>query len=213
MERLLLNITKRDTIRHEIIRSETGVKDVIERVRCMKGQWARLIARMSNTRWVKITSEWTSREGKRVRGRPKRRWRDNIEEFDSSQWMRVVQSRSAWRKWWRPSASSGMNGWDDDDDDDGDKQWMGSHELPLAAVLSCKVKMNMKRKLESPLKRIAGTPSDCFLTPLRMFCTGGGNLLYHILHLLINYFFLYSNRCIPISNHGAVLSSWLFQGR
>ena len=36
MERLLLNITKRDKIWNEIIRSKTGVKDVIERVRCIR---------------------------------------------------------------------------------------------------------------------------------------------------------------------------------
>ena len=118
MERLLLNITKRDKIRNEIIRCKTGVKDIIERVWCMRGQWAGQVACMSNTRWAKITSEWTPREGKRVRGRPKRRWRDNIEEVDSSQWMRVTQNRSAWCKLWRPSSSSGMNGRVDDDDID-----------------------------------------------------------------------------------------------
>ena len=98
MERLLLNITKRDKIRNEIIRYKTGVNDIIERVRCMRGQRAGHVARMSNTRWAKITSEWTLREGIRIRGRPKRRWRDNIEEVGSSQWMRVAQNRSAWRE-------------------------------------------------------------------------------------------------------------------
>ena len=83
--RFLLNITKRDKIRNEIIRCETGVNDIIERVWCMRGQWAGHVARMSNTRWAKITSEWTPREGKRVKERPKRRWRDNIEEVGSSQ--------------------------------------------------------------------------------------------------------------------------------
>ena len=73
MERLLLNITRRDKTWNEIIIYKTGVKDVIERVLCMRGQWAGHVARMSKTRWAKITSEWTSREGKRVRGRPKRR--------------------------------------------------------------------------------------------------------------------------------------------
>ena len=110
MERLLLNITKRDKIRNDIIRCKTGVKDIIERVRCMRGQWAGHVTRMSNTRWAKITSEWTPREEKRVRGRPKRRWRDNIEEVGSSHWMREAQSRSAWCELWRPSASSGVNG-------------------------------------------------------------------------------------------------------
>ena len=110
MERSLLNITRRDKIRNEIIRSKTGVIDIIEKVKCMKGQWAGHVARMKNTRWAKITSEWTPRDGKRLRGRPKRRWRDDIEEAVGSQWMRTAQDRSAWRKLWRPSVSSGMNG-------------------------------------------------------------------------------------------------------
>ena len=38
----------------------------------------------------------------------------------SSQWMRGAQDRSAWCELWRPSASSGMNGWDEYDDDDDD---------------------------------------------------------------------------------------------
>ena len=107
--RLLLNITKKDKIRNEIIRCKTGVKDIIDRGWC-RGQWAGHVARMSNTRWAKITSEWTPSEGKRVRGRPKRRWRDNIEEVGSSQWMRVAQNRSTWCELWRLSASSAMNG-------------------------------------------------------------------------------------------------------
>ena len=57
MERLLLNITKRDKIWKEIIRCKTGVKDIIERVRCMRGQWAGHVARMSSTRWATITSK------------------------------------------------------------------------------------------------------------------------------------------------------------
>ena len=61
----------------------------------MRGQWAGNAARMSNTWRAKITLEWTPRDGKRVKERPKRRWRDNIEEVDSSQWMRVAQDRSA----------------------------------------------------------------------------------------------------------------------
>ena len=63
MERSLLSITKRDMIRNEEIRCKTGVTDIIEKVQCMKGQWAGHVARMSHTRWAKMTSEWTYREG------------------------------------------------------------------------------------------------------------------------------------------------------
>ena len=64
MERFWLNITKGYKIRNEIKRCKTGVKDIIERVQCIRGQWAGYVARMSNTRWAKITSEWTPKEGK-----------------------------------------------------------------------------------------------------------------------------------------------------
>ena len=50
MEIFLLNITKKDKIRNEIIRCKTGVKDVIEREQCMGGQRAGHVARTSNTR-------------------------------------------------------------------------------------------------------------------------------------------------------------------
>ena len=103
-------MTKRGKIRNEVIKSKTRVTDIIEKVQCMKGQRAGHVARMSDTSWVKITSEGTPREGKRIRGRPKRRWRYDIEEAVGSQWMRMAQDRSAWRKLWRPSASSGMSG-------------------------------------------------------------------------------------------------------
>ena len=53
---------------------------VIEQISSMKGQWAGHIACMDNSKRAKITTEWTSRDGKRKRGRPKRRWRDDIEE-------------------------------------------------------------------------------------------------------------------------------------
>ena len=46
----MLNITKRDKIQNEVIRSEAGMIDVLKRVQCMRGQWAGHVARMSNTR-------------------------------------------------------------------------------------------------------------------------------------------------------------------
>ena len=104
MERSLLNITKRDKIRNEITRSKTGLKDIIERARCMRGQWAGHAAIMNHTRWAKITTEWTLREGQRVRGTLQRKWRDNIEEIGNSPRMKVAQNRSTWREVWRPSA-------------------------------------------------------------------------------------------------------------
>ena len=73
MERAILNIARQDKVRNAIIRERTTVKDVTERINSMKGQWAGHIARMNNSKWAKITTDWTPREGKRKRGRPKRK--------------------------------------------------------------------------------------------------------------------------------------------
>ena len=106
----MLNITRRDKIRNEVIRSTTKVKDIIEKAEQTKGQWAGHLARMKKSKWAKRTTEWWPREGSRARGRPKRRWRDEIEEKAGSAWMKRAQDRNAWRMVWRLSASSGVTG-------------------------------------------------------------------------------------------------------
>jgi len=109
MERSILNVTLKDKIRNDVIRERTKVKDVITETREKKSRWAGHVARMENYRWAKITTEWTPREGRRARGRPKRRWRDEIEEEIGADWMQVAQNRDAWTRMWRQSASSGVN--------------------------------------------------------------------------------------------------------
>ena len=135
MERLLFSITNRDKILNEVIRSNIKMKDIMKRVQCMGGQRAGHVARMNNTRWARITLEWTPREGRRVKRRPRRRWRDNTKEVGSSQWMKVAQDWSAWRGLHRPSASKGMNGWEGRKKDvtkkwPNDTVWIKS-ELPM----------------------------------------------------------------------------------
>ena len=110
MERSILNISLKDKIRNETIRERTKVKDVLETVRDLKSRWARHVARMEDKRLAKITTEWYPRGCKKTRGKPKRRWRDEIEEKVGNNWMRVALDRVAWRQLWRPSASCGVTG-------------------------------------------------------------------------------------------------------
>lgn len=80
MERAMLKITRRDKMRNDVIRFKTEVKDIKERVRKMRGQWSGHLARMSNIKWAMKATDWSPTEGKRGRGRAKRRWQDDIEE-------------------------------------------------------------------------------------------------------------------------------------
>ena len=91
MERSTLNITKRDCIRNEEVRRRTGVEDILERTHSMKGRWEGLLARMDKTRWTKIATEWTPRQGKRRKVRPGKRWGDSKEETRGPTWMQIAQ--------------------------------------------------------------------------------------------------------------------------
>ena len=44
--------------------------------------------RMADNRWAKKCTEWTPYERKRSRGRPRKRWRDEIVEKAGVNWMR-----------------------------------------------------------------------------------------------------------------------------
>ena len=71
-----MNITRRDKIRNEIIRSKTGVIDIIEKVKCMKGTVGRTCSqneehqvgenniRVDTQRW-KTTKRKTQKEMER----------------------------------------------------------------------------------------------------------------------------------------------------
>ena len=39
----------------------------------MRGQWAGHLARMKNNKWAKKITEWTPREGRRAKGRPRKK--------------------------------------------------------------------------------------------------------------------------------------------
>ena len=108
MERSMLNVTLRDKIRNEEIKKRTKIIDIVERVEGMRGKWARYVARMEGSKWANRVTKWTPRQGKRFRGRPRRRWRDEIEKKAGKMWMKRAQDRGAWRVLWRLSASSCM---------------------------------------------------------------------------------------------------------
>ena len=78
MERKMMNLSLRDRVNHKIIRKKTGVTDIMEKVRQSKWRWAGHVARFQDNRWTYRLTEWQPREGKRKRGRQKRRWRVDL---------------------------------------------------------------------------------------------------------------------------------------
>lgn len=97
MERRMLNLTLRDRVRHSDIRQKTKVKDVILKIKEMKWKWAGHLSRTQDNRWTKKLTEWQPRNGKRRRGRQKRRWRDEISTYtNTASWSRVAADRREW---------------------------------------------------------------------------------------------------------------------
>ena len=106
----MLGITIKDKIRNENIRARTKVEDIVRKAEKAKGQWAGHVARMDINKWAWKTTEWTLRDRRRTRGRPKRRWRDDIEQKTGSNWMQVAQNRQEWKYMCRLFNSSGETG-------------------------------------------------------------------------------------------------------
>ena len=79
------------------IRKRTMVIDIIEYTLKQKWKWAAHIARLKDNRWTKQCTEWQPRRGKRTRGRPSRRWQDDITEKEGTTWIRKATDRRKWK--------------------------------------------------------------------------------------------------------------------
>ena len=59
--------------------------------------WCGHMRRYENSRWAKQIESWNPEE-KRKRGRPKVRWRDDIEITGGCLWQRLANNRESWKK-------------------------------------------------------------------------------------------------------------------
>ena len=49
-------------------------------------------------KWSKLTTQWYLREGKRKKGRPQKRWGDDIKHVADTTWNRIAQDRHEWKR-------------------------------------------------------------------------------------------------------------------
>ena len=94
-ERIMLGLTWKDRKTAKWIREKTKVRDILEAISKLKWNWAGHIARMTDNRWTSRSTFWTPRGHKRNRGRPKTRWRDDLDQHQR-QWHRTAQNRNLW---------------------------------------------------------------------------------------------------------------------
>ena len=97
MERKMLNIKLKDKIPCKTIREKTGVQDVVTFTLKQKWKWAGHVARMEDNRWTQRITNWQPRIGKRSRGRPTIRWRDDLVQHKGATWGRKARERESWK--------------------------------------------------------------------------------------------------------------------
>ena len=98
MERIMLGLTLRDRKKATWIRQKTGVTDIIQHIRSQKHRWAGHICRMRDNRWTIRVTEWYPRPKKRPRGRPKRRWNDDLCQALGTNWSQMARDRLRWKQ-------------------------------------------------------------------------------------------------------------------
>ena len=98
MERSMLNITYKDRKTNKWIREQTKVKDIMKVIKQRKWKWAGHVSRRRDGRWSTKITEWTPLDGKRNRGRQRKRWRDEIGQFwHDANWYKYARERDKWR--------------------------------------------------------------------------------------------------------------------
>lgn len=97
IERIMLNITLKDRKPNTWIRQQTGIKDIIQTIKESKHRWAGHVARISDNRWTIRVTEWTPRSWKRPKGRPGKRWRDDLTQCLGPTWRTTAKDRTCWK--------------------------------------------------------------------------------------------------------------------
>lgn len=92
MERSMLNIKLMDKWSLSTIRKLTAVSDVMKKVKILKWRWTGHMMRSNKNKWSKEITSWYPRDGKRRRGRPVKRWEDDLVKG----WRRLSQDRNQW---------------------------------------------------------------------------------------------------------------------
>ncbi|GBP05698.1 Putative uncharacterized transposon-derived protein F52C9.6 [Eumeta japonica] len=86
------------TWKNEDIRRKTRLTDALEQALRLKWKWAGHLSRYADKRWSLQTTKWVGPAGKRSKGRPLKRWADNIKELAAKDWLTLSQNRDKWKE-------------------------------------------------------------------------------------------------------------------
>lgn len=98
MERSMLKIKRSERMKNRTVREQTVSKDIRYVIKKQKIRYAGHVSRKTNNRWEKILLDWTPYDYKRARGRPRRRWIDEIKSYAGIAWQRDARDRIRWER-------------------------------------------------------------------------------------------------------------------
>ena len=78
--RTIINKTRRDRVRNDNVRRTVGVAPMINKIEKGQLRWLGHLMRMNENRIAKKRWNWAP-NGRRSRGRPRKRWKDGVEEI------------------------------------------------------------------------------------------------------------------------------------
>ena len=82
------------------VREKTKVADMIKQVRRRQWTWAGHVSRTRENRWISRITTWKMYEMKRPRGRPARRWTDELDDYwKGTIWQKMAQNRLMWKQY------------------------------------------------------------------------------------------------------------------
>lgn len=96
MNRSMMGKKRSDKIRIETIRNHTKTRDVIVTIKKLKWKWAGHTVR-GKDKWSKSILFWFLGHLRRKRGRPFRRWIDDIKKIAGATWTRSATDRVTWK--------------------------------------------------------------------------------------------------------------------
>ena len=82
--------------------NRAGLDDWVTAVKKKKWRWAGHLARRCDGRWSHKILAWEPSKGYRIRGRPCKRWRDELDTYFTTQglekdcWIMIAQDRDTW---------------------------------------------------------------------------------------------------------------------
>ncbi|CAH2239763.1 jg24652 [Pararge aegeria aegeria] len=102
----MLGLKIKDKIKNIYIRKRTKIIDAAKLACILKWRWAGHIARAKDGRWTEKILHWYPREDRRPRGRPRRRWSDDIIKAVGATWTRLARETDG-KGWRRPMPKNG----------------------------------------------------------------------------------------------------------